>query len=402
MRRHTSAVAPIETAGGAVMGQGKHGRTFDAGEVGAGRRPADRATLYHELAGAAEQPWTLYVVAARDRVGGRLSELACRTAAERARVLRAVRGARGFVAKVFLGASNRSPRESFDMEIGPGGVRTKVIGAYGDQATCRRFTTVASGLPLPAWPGAPELVGLRLDASDTYYMLSRKCDTPLDRHPFERPDELLEMARDVLESFARLHAGGVLHADVKLDNMVFCAAPEDKGKRFKLIDWGGSIEVGDLRRQYLASREPKNTASPMAWYAWGLGTRLTVKAFMLLHGRLYPRSFLTSLEYARFCASSLQSFTVALERVQARTPDERATRAAILDEHARSFDLYNLGLALAHLATSTPAGTRDPGAHARVMRLARALTHYADPDFVGNDAERALALVAKKHVSFEI
>ena len=239
---------------------------------------------------------------------------------------------------------------------------------------------------------------------DAFYMLSRRCDVTLDRYEFRDPAELLEMARDLLDSFARIHAAGVLHADVKLDHMVFCASHSAApSRRFKLIDWGGSVTAARLRRLYLGSREPKNTTSPMAWYAWGLGPQLTVKAFALMHARQFARTLLTSLEFARFCEGSLASFTLAIERMEAEhgspspserrraglLPAERAVRRAIMDEHSPSFDLYCLGLTLAHRAVSTHAGTADPGVHARVMGLARALTHYGDAGFLGDDAAEA-------------
>ncbi len=410
--------------GGAVMGQGVHGRTFDAGDT-----KHDRATLYAELLRPEAQAcrWELHLA------GGRTAE--CDAGPARAALIKAVRGAKGFVAKTFIAASNRTAEEAFALEME---MRGRVLRAYGSDAAAREFTTVTSGLPvslsLPGrGPSASELVGMRLrrasgtSGEDTFYMLSSKCDAPLDRHAFERPDELVEMARDLLDSFARLHAGGVLHADVKLDNMVFCSMSmsgvraRGKGRRFKLIDWGGSIGEGELRERYMSTQEPKNTCSPMAWYAWGLGPRLTVKAFMLLHARMFRSEFLTSLEFIRFCASSLESFTHAVERIEQRVasaaakgrrgasggdgasaadarwsrrlaghlPAERKVRLAILAEHTRSFDLYNLGLALASLAVSTPAGTLDADVHARVMRLARSLTHYGDADFAGNDAARA-------------
>ena len=412
--------------GGAVMGQGVHGRTFDAGDVGdAGDAGRDRATLYAELLRPEAQAcrWELHLA------GGRTVE--CDAGPARADLIKAVRGAKSFVAKTFIAARNRTAEEAFGLEME---MRGRVLRAYGSDDVAREFTTVTSGLPisLPGRGPSSELVGMRLrmpsvpsvrsmpskrsGGEDTFYMLSSKCDTPLDRHAFERPGELIEMARDVLDSFARLHAGGMLHADVKLDNMVFCsmagAKARGRRRRFKLIDWGGSIGESELRDRYMSTQEPKNTCSPMAWYAWGLGPRLTVKAFMLLHARMYRSEFLTSLEFVRFCASSLESFTHAVERIECREheargqrggsggtrwsrrlsgllPAERKVRLALLAEHTRSFDLYNLGLALASLAVSTPAGTLDGAVHARVMRLARSLTHYGDADFAGNDAALA-------------
>jgi len=396
----------VGTVGGAVLGQGVHGRTFDAGRTADAR---DGATLHAELLAPGPQApgrsWRLTFADGR--------EVDCDAGPDRQALLSAVRGAHAFVAKTFLGARNRTAEESFGLELE---MRARVLEAYGSAAAAREFTTVTSGLPLGSKKSkrskskpSHELVAIRVHGGgppDAFYLLSSKCDVPLDRKAFGSPGELLEMALDMLDSFAMLHAGGVLHADVKLDNMVFCSS--GPGRRFKLIDWGGSLGVRELRARYMASGEPKNTASPMAWYAWGLGPRLTIKAFMLLHAKMLGAAFVSSLELIRFCASSLESFTHAVERLESAAPTagggrrarraeaslsgllpaQRAVRRAILERHTPSFDLYNLGLALAKLAVTTPAGG-DDATRQRVMRLARALTHYGDDDFVGDDAALA-------------
>ena len=382
--------------GGTIIGRGKHGQTLDAGRTSYSKEDTD--TLYHQLSYHVGKPWTLYIVDHKMSTrNGALRLVECTSPADQAHVISAVDHATDFIAKTFLGASNRSPKKAFEMEIGSKGVRTRVIEAYGGIHNCSEFTTIASGISLG---NKTELVGICVKhqqhaSSSSYFMVSSKCQTSLDRYVYRSSNEFLEMARDLLDSFSKLHANGVLHADVKLDNMVFCSKPASlaPGRRFKLIDWGGSMDMKQLINQYKRSGEPRNTLSPMAWYAWGLGTDLTTMSFMPIHARMYPHTFVTSGEFFRFCLSSLNSFSEALDQilVEAEGCDKRA-RTIILERHAKSFDLYNMGMAFASLAFSSPSATVRK-AKPTLLRLAHALTHYNDPGFCGNDAAMARKLV---------
>lgn len=344
--------------GGAEMGAGKHGRTFDVG-----RCIDDRHTLYEiirtkhlDAHSGGKNVWTLYL---DDQ-----SQVECKTRGEQLAVLKTIERSKGHLAKTFLGASNRSAADAFQMELG---IRARVIEAYGGLPGALQFTTLHSGLNY----GKKMLVGIQVhndEEPDAFYMISTKCDVALDKYPFKDTDEVLEMATDLLDSFEKLHAGNLLHADVKLDNMVHCSG---QGRRFRLIDWGGSMSIDKLTRQYLASKEPRNTASPMAWYTWGMGIDLTVKAFYIIHARMYPSSFFGSIEFFRFCASSLASFVREIQKEQ--------RRPVLLRRHAKSFDLYNLGLTLAHLAVTTVNTPSD--SKSILMSIARRLTHYSDPNY---------------------
>lgn len=362
--------------GGAVLGQGKHGKTYDAVSD-------DPDSLLSELSepGLRAKTWVAYVDGKASARGVKCDER------KKVAVMEALQRAQKFVAKTFLGASNRTADESFELEME---MRRRVIEAFGGARPAKEYTTVASGMPVR---GVGELVGLRVRAGgrggrDALFMVSSKCQVPLDRYNFSNAADLVEMAGDILDAFAVIHRGGLIHADVKLDNMVFCR--DGPGRRFKLIDWGASMHADALVRQYLDGGEPKNTASPMAWYAWGLGRHMTINAFMLIHARHYIRTFMSSMGFVQFCTDAMVSFSAAARRMEHDSGmDERRVAREMLNQHVRSFDLYSFGIALAHLAYSSPAASRSPRTRRLLLSVARALTHYNDDNFVGNDAAAA-------------
>lgn len=359
------------------MGQGKHGKTYDC----VGESEDDRETLLHELSlpDARGCRWHAYVVERK----GRVRRVMCDVRGQ-AMILASLRLAHGFVAKTFLGASNRTASESFDLELA---MRKRVVDAFGGSRRAAEFTTVASGMPVQGMGG--ELIGLTLKGStDSFYMVSSKCQVALDRYRFKSTAEIVEMARDILDSFSVIHKAGLIHADVKLDNMVLCR--QGPGRRFKLIDWGASMQESALVRQYLSSGEPKNTLSPMAWYAWGLGRHMTSNAFVLIHTRMYLETIIKSLGFVKFCASAMSSFAAAVKRIEQQVGDEKEARRVIMATHVRSFDLYSFGILLAHLVFTSRVERRQGR---RLLALARALTHYNAANFVGNDAEAAARML---------
>jgi hypothetical protein len=381
--------------GGAIYGQGLHGRTIDAG-----RRSGDDQTLAAELAAApTSPPWIAWTVPSPSSsvtsASSRTVRKVAATDAEARELVRQLSGgpdARDMVAKRFVDSPQSTAKSAFDYELL---INQKVLAAYGPRDSAR-YTTLASKL---TW-GTERVVGLHVPATGAYYTISTRCSTPLDRMAFADRDVPV-LVRDILNSFRRLHAGGLLHGDVKLDNMIHCGSRRisksgSSPVAFRLIDWGATIRLKeDLPKVYLETLSPKNTASPMAWYAWGLGPVID-QTFLVMHTQLYPRTFFTSPSFAAFCASSLASFhrqlisLTAAERERGKKVTlERQVRTTIVHRHGRSFDLYNFGLALAHLAY-TFGHAWAPATKTRTLALARRLTHYDHPEFVGDDAAAAL------------
>jgi dual specificity protein kinase YAK1 len=71
----------------------------------------------------------------------------------------------------------------------------------------------------------------------------------------QRPLELLGMIRpilrEVLETLSFLHANGVIHCDVKPDNILFCG---DAGDHVRIVDFGSAITEIGTSQQYIQSR----------------------------------------------------------------------------------------------------------------------------------------------------
>jgi hypothetical protein len=369
----------MSQTGGREFGRGLHGYTMTVRG-----RSRDHATLTAELA-KAPLPWTLWCLPVRSaRAAAAPHRVELRDAASASAFLRVLglAGSERTVAKRFMSGVRAGRAEvAFAHELA---MNQRVRAAYGGEAdAARRFTTLVSPL---RWRGE-EVIAIHVPRADAYYTLGERCDVPLDKLAFEAR-HIEPFVTQILGSFARLHAGGLVHADVKLDNMILCGADT-----FKLIDWGATLTLEGLREVYRRTLSPKNSASPMAWFAWGLGplapqTSLIVIAKMPRCGAL----LLESSRFRAFCRSLRASYRTAIERLVAGAPgrSEAHTRMAVVRAHARSFDLFNFGLLLESIACWRGAAHLGVALDARVSGLARRLTHYADPEFLGNDAQAAL------------
>ena len=336
----------------------------------------DDDTLYAELmpmlmpsASSSTRPgagWAAWVLG---RTG--VERVALDAARARA-IVAASRTATGHVAK------SMHERHAFEQEIH---TYADVLGAYG-VADAARYTTLR---PLRI-VGIGRVIGLECGRGGNRYVLSARCETPLDRFTFARPADIDRFVPDVLSAFAKLHAGGMMHADVKLDNMIHCA----EERRFKLIDWGASMRAPDqvMRVYALNAAPPRNTASPMAWFAYGVGSRLARAVFAYQNGRMHPRGFLTSPDYQRLILGAHSSYRRALDGLLAEVGgSEKRARELIVERHWRSFDLYSLGIVLAGIAIGTVGGGVR---RRRLLALAVRLTHYDHPERVCDDAAAAL------------
>ena len=352
--------------GGRTFGQGAHGRTMDAAE-----RIDDMDTLFAELSSHLKRDtWTAWVIDRKKKAT--LVRRIQMTKPQAEAVLKAVRTATAYVAKSMdEDAAFRTELQTY----------AGVLDVYGDASD--RFTTLR---PLRV-ASVGDVVGLGITFHR--YVLSARCETPLDRFAFDKPKDIVQFTGEVLASFARLHAGGMLHADVKLDNMIYCASE----RRFKLIDWGASLMFpDDVRREYMTTHRARNTTSPMAWYAFGLGSRLTRTVFMFQNGKMHPRAFLTSTDFQRIVIGAYASYRRTLDRIlDGVGGDETLARGVVLERHARSFDLYSFGMVLAGIAVGS-AGAQQGAIRAPLLALAERLTHYDHPEAVCDDAAAALRL----------
>jgi serine/threonine protein kinase len=65
------------------------------------------------------------------------------------------------------------------------------------------------------------------------------------------PAEIRGIARDVFAALAGIHARGIVHCDVKPENILYCRGTKS---RVKLADFGSSCLIGQPRFQYFQSR----------------------------------------------------------------------------------------------------------------------------------------------------
>jgi len=367
--------------GGATLGQGLHGRTMDVHEAAKG----DDDTLYAELASASRSPpWVAW------RLGEEAKPPRKMNGAEADALVRSARTATRTVAK------RMDEKDAFKYELE---TVARVRVAYGPTGASE-FTTLGA-----LAVGKAHLAAVHVPAIGAYFIFSARCETPLDRYSFDNGADVDEFVRDVLESFARLHAAGMIHGDVKLDNMIRCSAAgrckaDGKallaGRRYRLIDWGAATEAHrDLPRRYLGGGRSRNTASPLAWFAWGLGPIAGQIAFVQ-HARKQGSglsALILSVEFWRLAIGAVSSSERHLARLRRMAAErggdtsEAAIRALVLEKHWRSFDLYNMGVILGSLAVTTRGGAAR---RAALLAVAVRLTHYDHPEFCGDDAEAAL------------
>jgi hypothetical protein len=357
-----ASAAPAQLLGGKSLGNGWFGRTI---EVAAGRG-GDKETLHAYLSstpvGAGVVAWM---------ADGRKVAL---TPLQRARLLARTERASDMVAKrieVLRGAmpvNGRLARETFETEMRLAKTLRRVFG--------RRVLRLSTLRALPLARGA-DVQGLETDAG--FFVLSSRCETPLDRFDFDARSAPL-LVRHVLEGIACLQAARMLHADIKLDNMIYCASD----RRFKLIDWGQTKTLDALVASYTGRRaRPENIGSPMAYFAYGLG-EAACAVYMTYHVVNFMGDTLRCADFDQLLLSCRASFLRKMAHLRALHDDERALRKIVAERYAASFDTFGFGMICAHVACRF-LKDGEP-VRERLLDLARRLTHYDATDFVQDAA----------------
>jgi serine/threonine-protein kinase len=80
-----------------------------------------------------------------------------------------------------------------------------------------------------------------------YIVMERLDGTSLGRHAFEGkilPDRVIDILLQICDALIAAHAAGVIHRDLKVDNVFLLDNPDDPDRpRVKLLDWGIAKEV---------------------------------------------------------------------------------------------------------------------------------------------------------------
>lgn len=143
---------------------------------------------------------------------------------------------------------------------------------------------------------------------------------------------LKQMIVDLLETIVRIQKYGVIHTDIKPDNIVFC----ESDKRFKLIDWELSSEVkyGDRVHGSLAM------SSPIGLYINGYGSSI-IPTLVYAGTYMRQRKFLSSLIFKHLYRHTMMEFPMAIKLYSGK---EELFRV-----YKNTLDLYGLGATVALL-----------------------------------------------------
>lgn len=272
--------------------------------------------------------------------------------------------------------------------------RTTTLGAIPFTLTDTDTSTTRSQQPPQR---QVNIIGIHVPSLG-HFAFSTKCNTPMDKFKFSNDTQMDSFVTDILHAFSCIHKADVFHCDVKLDNMIYCSSDN----RFKLIDWGKSATKDVLVRRYARmSAFPNNTASPMAWLAWGLSYSASIvytSYTMLKHMKnmiVCPRiiSFVThayeSYEKALHCIVHESTGDHSIMKVPSDFKlIEMSFRRKIVRMYGNTFDLFDFGFILVSLscAFSKVLSTNMVN---KMNTFARRLTSYGDDNFI-RDADEAI------------
>jgi serine/threonine-protein kinase len=118
----------------------------------------------------------------------------------------------------------------------------------GERFSAETFLREARIVHLVDHPGVCDVFATGSYAGRPYLAMERlsgeTLGARLDRGPIPREDAL-DLLIEVCDVLGAAHAAGVVHRDLKLDNVVLLAAPGAGGRRTKLLDWGVARIVGE-------------------------------------------------------------------------------------------------------------------------------------------------------------
>lgn len=118
----------------------------------------------------------------------------------------------------------------------------------GPQFTADTFLREARVVHLIDHPSMPDVFAIGTYDSRPYLVMERLAGhtlgARLDKAPLPRT-EALSILLDVCDVLKASHAAGVVHRDLKLDNIFLLDTPLAGGQRLKLLDWGVSLIIGE-------------------------------------------------------------------------------------------------------------------------------------------------------------
>jgi serine/threonine protein kinase len=218
---------------------------------------------------------------------------------------------------------------------------------------------------------------------DLKMVFSVRCERTADAVVYD-DETCIRLITDVTSSMSVLHRAGMIHGDVKLDNMVQCS-----GGVFKLIDWEMALDATErgVKRGFVRGTLLRNYASPLAWRLWGLSSGHNSTAAFLLYYAFKQTAWFVKARGALI--TDIARVAMAYDRFVMQRDDVSPSR--LYDEYVYSFDLFNLGFILLAIARDR-SGTLSrltPRVKSFVIDVSRRMTEYDHPEFFrsAHDAE---------------
>eukprot|EP00798_Chlamydomonas_sp_ICE-L_P012890 gene12890-biopygen12841 len=190
-----------------------------------------------------------------------------------------------------------------------------------------------------------------LSRDSGFYVFSLRCSMSAASKVISSDADMDKFVRETLENFNVIHRAGIIHGDVKLDNMIYCA----KDDRYRLIDWGKTADHADMLSRYVDNTRfgfVNNTSSPMAWFCSGLNYAASLVFMTMIVTRHMERVAMCPPMRA-LVAHAYTSFNLAVRSILGGNPlfkldkvTDKKLRLDLLDRYAQSFDLYDIGLIL--------------------------------------------------------
>lgn len=347
--------------GGKRLGQGKKGETFTVRPV----NNTDNETalgMIRDLveSGAARSAELVHFVTPQGHKRTKLKRV--QELEEFLEFLSSNKNAEGFIGKHIISSSAEKRRQEFEVETD---AILKVAKAFGKDVDKH------STLGAPPFKGR-HVFGLVLEPCAEFFVFSKRCGPSLDKYGFV-DETVKQFVLDILTGFEAIHKGGIIHGDVKLDNMIYCS----DHRTFKLIDWGLAESAQQLKARYMGHRKPKNYGSPMSWYVWGMWRNLSWATYVGYYILKAFSAYRVQDGFKDFLDDAGASFTQYMRKPE----NMKKTRAALLKEFIWSFDLFNFGVILAVIATNTTAYKLNKRTRAQLLYIATRLTHYDHPEF---------------------
>eukprot|EP00798_Chlamydomonas_sp_ICE-L_P007629 gene7629-biopygen17412 len=81
-----------------------------------------------------------------------------------------------------------------------------------------------------------------LSRDSGFYVFSLRCSMSAASKVISSDADMDKFVRETLENFDVIHRAGIIHGDVKLDNMIYCANDD----RYRLINWGKTADHADM------------------------------------------------------------------------------------------------------------------------------------------------------------